>query len=109
MFFVQKAEKGRKSKKIYAKLANNCFFKFAPERWSRVLFPEKKQFFFSYRSLKKPKYNCICNLHCTHDTDTINLIASMFGCSFSEMWDSTSAKGVLFKSLSLKNPHCAFE
>ena len=44
-FFCKKLKKGRKSFKIYAKFGKKMGFKFAPESWSRVLFPEKKLFF----------------------------------------------------------------
>ena len=36
-----KSKKGQKSKKLAAKFSKkNCFFKFAPKRWSNVLFPK---------------------------------------------------------------------
>ena len=41
MFFVQKAEKGRKSKKIAASFSQKKFL-FVPEHWPSVLFPEKR-------------------------------------------------------------------
>ena len=42
MFFAKKLKKGRKSKKIAAKVSKKLpFFKFAPNHWSRVLFTEK--------------------------------------------------------------------
>ena len=69
MFFVQKAEKGRKSKKIAATLSQK-FFLFAPEHWPSFLFPEKRhsqfciQFLadfsfsaFLYKNIEKAYFN----------------------------------------------------
>ena len=43
-----KSKKGQKSKKLAAKFSKkNCFFKFAPKRWSNVLFPKNRNLFNS--------------------------------------------------------------
>ena len=47
-FLCLKAEKGRKSKKFVVKFSKKSgilIFKFAPEHWSRILFPDKKTVF----------------------------------------------------------------